>query len=155
MSGATLFFLQNEVDSRVRNRLTDAIRFVTNNGEYILRRNHFCRRRDDVRQLRFSSDLVQHLGMFGFQARPFARRHNHDADTPGAMRVVGLSLCHSIQYTRDDIVSVSESRECLVTKKRRSRVRLMYADQLLMVFEEARCWECCLPPDSLSRRQSG
>jgi hypothetical protein len=38
-----------------------------------------------MRQQRFSANLVQNFGVFGFQARPFARRHNNDGDTRGAL----------------------------------------------------------------------
>jgi hypothetical protein len=52
-----------------------------------------------VRQERFSSDLVQDFGVFGFQARPFARGHDDDRNTRDAMGSVAFRIWHSIQYT--------------------------------------------------------
>jgi hypothetical protein len=78
MAGATLFFLQDEVDSGVRNSLPHQIRFVTDDGVYIRRLNNLCGRSDHVRQQRFSAHLMQNFGMFGFKARPLARSHNGD-----------------------------------------------------------------------------
>jgi hypothetical protein len=76
--------LQNEVNPGVGHSLADAIGFVTNDGVYILRRNYSRGRSDYMRQQRFSSDLMQDFRMFGFQARPFARRHDCDGNTRDA-----------------------------------------------------------------------
>jgi hypothetical protein len=58
---------------------------MTDDGEYVLRRNDFRGRGNYMRQQRFSANLVQNFGVFGFQARPFARRHNNDGDARGAL----------------------------------------------------------------------
>jgi hypothetical protein len=76
--------LQNEVNSGVGHSLADAIGFVTNDGVYILRRNYSRGRSDYMRQQRLSPDLMQDFRMFGFQARPFARRHDCDGNTRDA-----------------------------------------------------------------------
>ncbi len=73
-------FLQNEANSGVGDRLTDAIGFMTDDGVYILHRNNFRGRSDHMRQQRLSADLVQDFRMFGFQARAFARCHNCDGN---------------------------------------------------------------------------
>jgi hypothetical protein len=80
------------------NGLANAIRFVTDDGEYISRRNDFRGCRYYVCQERFSADLVQDFGVFRFQARPFAGRHNYNSDTRNAMWAAALGLWHSIQY---------------------------------------------------------
>jgi hypothetical protein len=47
---------------------------MANDGVYILRRDDIRSRGDYMRQQRLSPDLVQNFGMFGLQARAFARR---------------------------------------------------------------------------------
>src|SRR5580693_7098436 len=84
MSGALLFCLQDEVDSCVGNSLPYKICFMTNDGVYVLGRNNLGCGSDYVRQQRFSADLMQNLGVFGFEARPPARRHNRDGNTGDA-----------------------------------------------------------------------
>src|ERR1700719_5025456 len=100
MACAALFLLQNEVNSRVGNRLANAVRFMTNNSEYIPGGNHFGGGRDYVCHQWFSADLMQNFRVFGFEPRPFARRHNHDGKARVAMWGTGLRFRHSIQYTR-------------------------------------------------------
>src|ERR1700733_3376287 len=98
MAGAALLFLQDEVDSRCGDSLANAVGFMTDDGIYIRRRNHLRSRRDYVRQQRLPPHLMQDFGVFGFQARPLARRHNRDGDTRDPMGGT-LGHWHSIQYT--------------------------------------------------------
>jgi hypothetical protein len=79
--------LQHKVDPSVNNCLAHSIRLVSDDGVNILRRHDIARGSDYMCQQRLSSDLVQNLGMFRFQARPFARRHNRDGDARNGMRI--------------------------------------------------------------------
>ena len=83
MPGAPLFFLHDELDAGIGDRLPDSLRFVTDDGIYILRRNNVCRRGDNMGQKRFPADLMQNFRMLGFEARPLARSHYRDGDARG------------------------------------------------------------------------
>jgi len=50
VTGSFLLGLQHEADSSVGNRLANAIRLVTDDGEYIVRRNDFRSRSNYMRQ---------------------------------------------------------------------------------------------------------
>jgi hypothetical protein len=78
---------------------TNAVRLMTNDGIHIARGNNLRGCGNYMRQQWFASDLMQNFWMFGFQARPFARRHNGNGDVRDAMRGAALNLWHSIQYT--------------------------------------------------------
>ena len=78
VSGAALFALQHETDAGGGDRVPDAVGFVPDDGIHIGGGNYFGRGRNHVRQQRLAADLMQHLGMLGFQARPFARCQDGD-----------------------------------------------------------------------------
>src|SRR5882724_13667957 len=71
---------------------------MSDDGKHVSGGNHFGRGCDHVGQKRLAADLMQHLGMFGLQPRPFTRRQYGDGDFREAMWVAICSR-HSIQYT--------------------------------------------------------
>ena len=72
--------LQHKIDAGGSQRRAHRVRFVTDDGEDILRRDHLRGSRDHVRQQRLAADLVQHLGMARLQPRAFAGGKNGDGE---------------------------------------------------------------------------
>src|SRR5215471_21750005 len=78
MSRAPLLRLKNKLDARIRDGSSHRLGLMANDRENVFRGNYFFGGGNDVRQDRLAADLMQNFRMFGFQPRPFARRHYGD-----------------------------------------------------------------------------
>ena len=90
--GAELFRLHHELHAGARHGFAHAFRLVPDDDENILRRQHCLGRFHHVVQQRPSADLVQDLGMPGFQPRALARRHDGDGEARLGLRFSGNLL---------------------------------------------------------------
>ena len=70
----------DEVDAGGGQRLAHSLGFVSDDGEDVLRRNDFAGCRYNVRQQRFSGDLVQDLGAARLQPRTFSGGQDRDGE---------------------------------------------------------------------------
>ena len=78
---AALFSLQDEIYAARRERGADAIGFMADDGEHIARGNDLRGGGDDMRQQRFSSNLMQHFRQLRFQAGAFSGSHDGDGNS--------------------------------------------------------------------------
>jgi hypothetical protein len=103
VSGAPLFGLQHEVHARARNRLTHALRLVADDHENVLGGHDLFRGRNHVRQDRLPANFMQNFGVFRFQPRALARRHNRDSDPWALRRRIRLVVrfCHAQSIYRE------------------------------------------------------
>ena len=93
--GAKLFRLQHELHAGARHGFAHAFRLVPDDDENILRRQHCLGRLHHVVQQRPSADLVEDLGMSGFQPRALAGRHDGDGEARLGLRLAGRLLARN------------------------------------------------------------
>src|SRR5208283_4438854 len=113
VSGATLLGLEHEVHAGAGNRRTHALRLMADDHEYVARGRDLCSRGDHIRQDRLAADLMQNLGMFRFESRALARRHNRDGDTRALWTCCGRRpldfwrFCHAQTIYRENQLRIA------------------------------------------------
>jgi hypothetical protein len=108
VSGAALLLLQDKVHAAIGHGCADEFRFVADDDVDVGGGHDLRGGGDHVRQQRLAARLVQHFGVFRFQARAFSRRHNGDGGARGGKRFfVVRSFGHLHSIYRDPTAVVA------------------------------------------------